>query len=546
MAIEVGQASPRDPDVGRNGFDRSIDAKLMLGFEGIEMPKHVRSLLRERDVAGFTLFRFDNVQGAAQLRALTAELQGASGGETPLLIAADQEGGQLIGLGEETTPFAGNMAIGAAGDPSLAERIGRAMGLEMRALGVNVNYAPVCDVATNPDNPALGVRSFGDDPGRVGQLAAAMVRGLQAEGVAATLKHFPGMGEARTDPHRDLPVIDLDRERLDSIEIAPFRAGIAEEARMVMVGHHAVPSISGRPDLPASVSPDVIRLLRGDLGFDGVVITDALDMASLAQGSDSVVEAIAAVRAGADLVLCAGTSAEQDRIRSGLSLAASRGLVDGSELDRSVRRVDALRRWVAGFAQPDLGVVGSAEHRALARELAERSVTLVRNEAGMAPLRLRPDGRLAAIMPGPRDLTPADTSSTVTPALAAALRRRHPRVDEFVAAHPPVPAEIADLRDRISGYDLVVVGTIDAARFAEQGELVAGIMSTGVPTIVIALRTPHDLVAFLQVSTYICTYSVHPSSVEAAVAALWGELPFKGRLPAAIPGICPTGHGLNT
>ena len=546
MAIQVGRASPQDPEVGRDRFDRPIDAKLMLAFQGTEMPKHVRSLLAERDVVGFTLFRFDNVKDAGQVRALSAELQRASRSETPLLIAADQEGGQLLGLGEDTTPFAGNMAIGAAGDPSLAERIGRAMGLEMRALGVNVNYAPVCDVATNLENPGLGIRSFGDDPRRVGQLAAAMVRGLQAEGVAATLKHFPGMGGARTDPHLELPVIDLDREHLESFDLPPFRAGIDEKARMVMAGHQAVPSITGRPDVPASVSPDVMRVLRGDLGYDGVVITDALDMGSLAQGSDLVVEAIAAVRAGVDLLLCAGSPAEQERLRSGLSLAASRGLLHGSEMDQSVRRVDALRQWVASFAQPDLDVVGSTAHRELARELAEQSVTLVRNDAGLVPVRLPPDARLAAIMPGPRDLTPADTSSTVAPALAAALRLRHPRVDEFVTAHPPVAAEIADLRDRVASYDLVVVGTIDAFRSAEQGVLVAEIMSTGAPTVVIALRTPHDLMVCPDAATYVCTYSVHPTSMEAAVAALWGEIPFRGRLPAAIPGIYPTGHGLST
>lgn len=537
--------SRRVPDGHGEGLDHTIGARLMLAFEGAEAPERVRALLGEGAVAGFTLFRSANVVDAIQLRALTADLQKSSSSGTPLLIAADQEGGQLLGLGDQTTPFAGSMAIGATGDPSLAERIGRAMGSEMRALGLNVNYAPVCDVATNPDSPALGIRSFGDDPRRVGELAGAMVRGLQAEGVAATLKHFPGMGEAGADPHRELPVLDVDREHLESIEITPFVVAIAGGARVVMVGHHAVPAITGRPDLPASVSPAVVRLLREDLGFDGVVITDALDMRSLTQDSDLVQRAVAALRAGADLLLCSPDPAEQDRVWTGVSLAASDGLIGSGEMTRSVHRIEALRRWVAGFPQPDLNVVGSDEHRALARELAERSVTLVRNDAALVPVRLPREARVASIMPRPRDLTPADTSSTVSPTLGATLRARHPRVDEFVTANPPAAGEIADLRGRMAGYNLAVVGTIDASRSPEQGELVEEVVATGVPTIVLALRTPHDLVVFPQVASYACAYGIHPQSLEAAVSALWGEKPFRGRLPAAIPGLYPTGHGLS-
>lgn len=276
-----------------------------------------------------------------------------------------------------------------------------------------------------------------------------------------------------------------------------------------------------------------------------MVITDALDMGAVARGSDHGPEAIAAVRAGADLLLCAGDPDQQERIRSGLSMVATRGLLDRAEMRGSIARIVALRRWVAGFPQPDLDVVGCDEHHALARELAERSVTLVRNEAGLLPIRLSPEARVAAIMPGPRDLTPADTSSTVVPALAPALRSRHPRVDEFVTAHPPSAAQIADLRDRVGDYDLVVIGTIDAARSPAQGDLVSEVLAAGVPTSVMALRTPHDLLACPRAGTYVSAYSILPPSVEAAVAAMWGEIPFRGRLPAAIPGMYRTGHGLS-
>jgi beta-N-acetylhexosaminidase len=503
------------------------DETLMLAFDGATVPKGVEARIRERSVAGFTLFRYRNVEGAAQVRSLTGALQAAAGGGSlPLLIAADQEGGQLLALGEETTPFAGNMALGAAGDPELAERVGAAVGREMRALGLGVNYAPVCDVATNPDNPSLGIRSFGDDPMQVAGLAVATVRGLQSEGVAATLKHFPGAGEAATDPHRELPFLGLDRDRLETVEFLPFRAGIAAGARVLMVGHYDVPSITGRPGLPTSRSTDVIRLIRRDLGFDGVVITDAMDMGAVTDGSGAAAEP-----SGVDLLLLGPDSEDRDPIR-----------LEGSEPGTVNPRVEALRRWVGSFAQPELEVVRCAEHLALARELAERSITLVRDEARLLPLKLRPDARVAVVMPALEDLTPADTSSAAAPALAAALRTAGLGVEEFVTSREPTLWEIAGLRGAAGRFDLLVVGTIDAWRGdSAQATLVTELLGTGVPTVAVALRTPHDLASYPRAGTYVCTYGILPPSMDALASALLGRIPFRGRLPAAIPGLYATG-----
>ena len=199
--------------------------------------------------AGVTLFRDHNVASVAQVRALTAALQQAARDQTrrPLLIAADQEGGQLNALGDGPTEFAGAMALGAAGDAALTERVARATAVELRALGVNINYAPVCDLATAPDNPALGIRSFGDSPAAVGELAAAYVRGLQSEGVAATVKHFPGIGEATTDTHHGMAVVEASRAELEERELVPFRAAIAAGARLTMAGHFGIPALTGDP-----------------------------------------------------------------------------------------------------------------------------------------------------------------------------------------------------------------------------------------------------------------------------------------------------------
>jgi beta-N-acetylhexosaminidase len=505
------------------------DEALMLAFDGATVPKRVEALIRERSVVGFTLFRYRNVEGAAQVRSLTGALQAAAGDPLPLLIAADQEGGQLLALGEETTPFAGNMALGAVGDPGLAERVGAAVGREMRALGLGVNYAPVCDVATNPGNPSLGMRSFGDDPVMVAGLAAATVRGLQSEGVAATLKHFPGGGDATTDPHRELPLLGRDRDRLEAVEFLPFRAGIAAGARMLMVGHYDVPAITGRPGLPTSRSPDVVRLIREDLWFDGVIITDALDMGAVTGSAGPE----AAAASGVDLLLHGPDAVERGSIR--FEGRASRpGAVS--------RRVDALRTWVGSFGQPELGVVRCAEHLALARELAERSITLVRDRAGLLPLELPANARVAVVMPAPGDLTPADTSSAVAPGLASALRTAGLAVDEFLTGRDPTPSEIAALRDAAGRFDLLVVGTIDAWRgSSSQATLVAELVGTGVPTVAVALRTPHDLASYPRAGTYVCTYGILPPSMDALASALLGRIPFRGRLPAPIPGLYATG-----
>jgi beta-N-acetylhexosaminidase len=492
-----------------------------------------------------TLFRALNSRAPGQVRELTAAIRRAAG--EPLLVAADQEGGQLVALGEGATAFAGNMALGAAGDEELAERVGRATGRELLAMGVDVAYAPVCDVASNPANPALGIRSFGDDPETVGRLAAAVVRGLRSAGVAPTAKHFPGLGDLGLDSHHGLAAVAAGQgpERLEAVELVPFRAAIDAGARLVMSAHVAVPALTGDDTLPATLArPVMTELLRDRLGFDGLSVTDALDMAALAQGPAQVVDAIAAVRAGVDLLLTMPDEAARERIEIGLRQAARRGLVAPAAVARTRERVAGLRAWLATFDQPSLDIVGCADHRALARELAARSVTLVRDDAGRLPLRLPADALVGVIQPAPVDLTPADTSSLVGPTLAAAIAARHPRVASFVTGQPPADAEVAALRERAAEHDLLVVGTISASLDPAQAALVHELLATGVPVVTVALRTPWDLLAYPAAQTHACSFGILPASVEALADALWGAIPFSGRLPVVLGELYPRGHGL--
>jgi beta-N-acetylhexosaminidase len=403
-------------------------------------------------------------------------------------------------------------------------------------MGVNVVYAPVLDVASNPVNPALGIRSFGDDAVWVERHGAAMVRGLQSAGVAACIKHFPGAGEAEADPHHGLVTVSDSWDDLDAWTLVPFEGAIGAGARMVMSGHIGLPAVTGRDDLPATLSREVMTgLLRDHLGFDGVSITDALDMAGVGLGPNGVPDVIAALRAGVDLLLTAADPAARERIEATLADAVARGALDAETSTASERRLAALREWLKSFGDPpDVDVVGGAEHRALAAELAARSITLFRDPARLLPIRWEAVGRVLAVMPRPTDLTPADTSSTVEPALGAALRRYHGDVDEVVVEPEPDAASIAAVRARAEAADLAVVGTIDALRLPAQLDLVQAVVGTGTPTITVAMRGPWDVAAIPWGPTAFATYSILPESLAAFAAVLGGNAPALGLLPVRV------------
>lgn len=517
----------------------SLNRHLMLAFEGTDIPDWLAFDLADSPPAGITLFRKLNMVSPDQIARLTTSLQTANPDGAPLLIAVDQEGGQLQGL-IDSTPFAGNMALGAVDDPELTRRVAQAMGAELAAVGINLNYAPVADVATRPANPSLGVRSFGEDPNAVSAHVAAAVEGYKASGVLCTLKHFPGKGEAVVDPHYELPRLDLDRERLDRVELAPFRAGFAAGAELLMTGHYAVPTLTGSATTPISMSERAIDgFVRAEMGFDeGLVITDALDMGALDQGAGQVVDIIASVRGGTDLLLVMPDDSLRERARVAMERGVSRGLIPEATLERSRRRIDRVRQ---GLSTPAIepGRVGS--HQELAAELARRSVTLVRNDAGTLPLRLEPSDRVVVLEPEATNVTPADTTALYEPGLAIAVGAVHGEVTGIVYPHEPTTSDVAGLVDRARGHEVVIVGTVNAT--TGQAELVNRLAESGLPLVTIAMREPQDLGSYPDVSTHVCTYSSHTPSLTALAEALLGNVAFAGRLPVSIPGLYPIGHG---
>ncbi|HJQ91895.1 MAG TPA: glycoside hydrolase family 3 N-terminal domain-containing protein [Acidimicrobiia bacterium] len=521
----------------------AADPHLMLAFEGTEVPGWLRQRLDDSPPAGVSLFREWNMTSPGQVAELTSALQAANSSPLPLLIAVDQEGGQLIGL-TGSTEFAGNMAIGATGDIDLAAQVAVAMGRELAAVGINVNYAPVADVASRALNPSLGIRSFGDDPEQVARFTAAMVTGFNEGGVLATLKHFPGSGEAEVDPHYELPLLGLERDRLEQVELPPFRAGVAAGAELLMVAHQVVPSLTGNSEVSICASEIGINgFVRSELGFDRVVISDALDMGALDQGPAQVVEIIAMMRAGTDLLLCMPDPELQDRARLALERGHARGLITDDTLKAAIARVERARSSIRTIEiRPD--IVGSPDHLELAKRLAEESITLVRNDDSLIPLQSEPGLRILALEPEPVNVTPADTTALYSPQLAAALRSRHAAVTEIVYPHRPERSDISAVVEKAEDHDLIILGTVTAT--PGQVDLANVLLDLGKPLITVALRTPFDLASYPGSKTHVCTYSSHRPSLDALTSALFGGISFRGHLPAAIPALYPRGHGIET
>ncbi|MDQ7903139.1 glycoside hydrolase family 3 protein [Phytohabitans sp. ZYX-F-186] len=434
-----------------------------------------------------------NVDSPQQVRGLTTGLQAASAklaaGSAPLLIGTDQEYGVVTRIKTGVTALPSAMGAGAAGDPRLTEAAWRAAGDELAALGVNVDFAPVADVLGNAGSSVIGSRSFGADPTQVSAQVAGAVRGLQASGVAATLKHFPGHGHTAGDSHDALPGLGQSRASLDRGDLPPFVAGIGAGAKLVMSGHLDVKAID--PGTPATFSRKVLTdLLRGQLGFQGVVVTDGMNMAP-AKRWPAGEAAVRALNAGNDLLLMPDKLPEAyNGLLSGLRV----GDLSRARLVEAVTRVLTLRFELAGGAAPEMSTVGSAAHREAAAKLAAAAVTQLRGACGTA-------------LRGPVQVTAAGGRDTARGWLVEALRA-------------------AGVQVVTSGGTVVhLVGYGDG-----QGDLRKGAAVT------VAMDTPY-LLAKSDSPVLLATYSSSQPSMAALAAVLAGKTPAKGRSPVPVTGL---------
>ena len=474
----------------------------------------------------------------------------------PLMTAADFEWGVGMRLAGATR-FPRAMAFGAAGDDQLAFEAGRITALEGRALGVHVDFAPVADVNNNPRNPVINIRSFGEDPSRVGALASAWVRGLQQGGMLATMKHFPGHGDTAVDSHLGLPVIPHPRDRLNAIELAPFKAGLSAGAAGVMVAHIELPALDGTAG-PATFSrPVVSGLLRDEMKFQGLIYTDAMNMDAVAKMGTPGENAVRAVLAGIDVVL--DPPDPMDAFR-GLKAAVESGQLPRPRLEASVRRVLEAKarvglhktRAVALDAVPT--VVGTRQHASVARQVSERAITLIRDEQSNVPLKVARSGSVLflSVLDYPRGWRIAAPSRAFLPA----LRERWPDVQAIEVSDQTTANELALIRAMAPRFDAIVAAVFVRASSGTNRldlaapvtsliqELGRGSMRRSQPFVAAFFGSPYAPMSVPDLPAMLLTYDFSDVAEESAVRAISGEISIGGRLPIALPGLFPVGHGL--
>lgn len=468
----------------------------------------------------------------------------------PLWITADFEGGVgLRYIGATRLPRA--MAMGATGNPEMAYQAARITAEEARALGVQVNFYPVVDVNNNARNPIINIRSFGGDPNQVGLMARAYIRGSQEHGVMATAKHFPGHGDTSTDSHLELPVVDVDRARLNSIELPPFRAAIEEGVGGVMSAHIALPQIEAER-LPATLSPKMLTgILRGEMKFNGVIFTDALNMRGVAAHYPEGEAAVRAIKAGADVLLYP-PSVEQAFVAVKHAVEADE--IKVSRLDESVRRILSAKQKLGldhnRFV--DIGnldkALGTNEHQRTAQQIIENAITLVRDTRKVLPLKLAPEQKVLFISmvdnsDGWRDGVPGS-------AFFAGLVRRHQGSTHVYVTDKTSPAEFELIKKLAALSDAVIVNAfIRVASFKgsidmSEGEinLLKHLSTIKRPFAFVLFGSPYLLSFVPELPTYVLAYEYYPIAEEASLKAVLGEIEFKGKLPIELPGFYPIGH----
>ncbi len=514
-----------------------------------EVFKRIQRDIKEFHVGGYHMLgEVNTLHEPAGVALLLNHLQEMS--KLPLWITADFEGGAgLRYLGATRLPRA--MAMGATGNEEYAFEAGRVTAREARAIGIHVNFYPVVDVNNNARNPIINIRSFGGDPRLVSRMARAYIRGSQSEGVMSTAKHFPGHGDTSTDSHLELPSVDVDRARLDEIELPPFRAAVEEGVGGVMSAHIALPRIETEK-VPATLSQRMLTgVLRQEMKFDGVIFTDAMNMRGVAAHYPEGEAAVRAVRAGADIILYPPSV---EKAFNGLKAAAQSGEITESRIDESVRRIlkakERLgldRNRFTDINKLD-AVLGSSDHQHAAREIIESSITLVRDSRGALPLALEPAHKALFISmvdnsEGWRDGVPGR-------AFLAELVKRHPATTSIYVSDKTSPAEFEMIRKLAALSDVIICnGFIRVSSFKGSVDMTEGeinllrhLSSLSKPFVFVLYGSPY-LISFVpELPTYVLAYEYYPAAEEASARAVLGEIEFKGRLPVELPGFYDIGH----
>jgi beta-N-acetylhexosaminidase len=535
--------------------------------------KEIRRQVEQNHVGGIILFRgpvYESVHLVNRMQQFARE---------PLLISADLESGTGMRF-EDATDLPWNMAVGATGNPDYARRAGELTAREARALGVEHILAPDADVNNNAANPVINVRSFGEDPAGVARYVTAFILGAQSAGVIATAKHFPGHGDTATDSHRGLPVINVARSRLESVELVPFRAAIGAGVGAIMSAHIGLPQIdptqvSPLPRdsilhpayadrevivenavLPGTLSPVILGgMLRGELGFDGIVVTDALDMSGLTIYFKQDEAAVRAVLAGADMLLKPG---DPDAVLRGVRDAVRSGRITEARVEQSSRKILAAK-YDLGLAERRITpledidhVVAGPEAMKLADEIAEHAITLVRDDAHL----LQREGE-SGLKNGARvfnlAITNGEDRAFVANPFVSQLSSQGRRPDTVVLDSRSTDDEVKAALERAQKADVVIAsmygrvrsGAANSVGIPDQGaRVLKALLESRKPVVGISFGNPYLLENFTALQTYLVAYGDMPSLQRAAARALLGQLDLTGRLPISLPGLYPRGTGI--
>lgn len=525
--------------LARMSVEEKVGQLLFLGFGGTRMDDTIRDFLVDKKPGAVALFS-RNIKTPKQTMALIRDVRALDPAGVPIFISVDQEGGNVVRLTSLATVLPSNMAIGATNSEELARRSGQALGRDLRIMGFNMNLAPVLDVNSNPKNPVIGIRSFGGSPELVGTLGTAFMRGMQDEGVAAVAKHFPGHGDTSSDSHFAMPELAHDESRLREVELVPFARALAEGLDAVMTAHIALPKIAEEPHMPATVSKNVLtELLRQGLGYDGLVITDGLEMEGIVSQYGSGEAAVRAVEAGADMVMVLWFPERKEEVHRALLHAVKTGRISEERLDRSVRRILVTKARRGLFAQKLLPVAEAlaalqdGKHRHVSDEIAERAITVVKNEGHVLPL-----ARDAAVV-----------VASTEPRFASEIARAHGKTTTVRLAPVPVRGnvkrEVESLARTARQKDASVV--VLGFMAPEWAPLVAALRQElpGVKVVAVSFASPYLLSDFPDVDGYVCAFGFRNESEIAAARVLTGRLRPAGALPVDLPTGQRIGHGLS-
>ena len=539
--------------IAKMTIEEKVGQMFMLAFAADQL-EAARILMVDHLVGG-AYIGDENVPNARAAIELTRTLQSYARGTRlgiPLLLGADQEGTWSV-MTAESAMGPGNMALGASGDPQYAYDMYRVIANEMAAVGLNTVLGPACDCNSNPDNSIIEMRSFGEDPELVAAMTAAAVRGLQDNGAVATLKHFPGHGDTRMDSHRGLPTVERPRDELFRIDLRPFAAGIQAGAKIVMTAHIIFTALD--PERPATLSPVILGdVLRGELGFEGVVVSDSMNMASMKRNYQPADAAIQAFQAGVDLMMLAEehydhdaeTYLENQRSLIGAVIrAVEDGTIGSERVDDAVARVLRLKREARFSVEPRPQapiIVGQTSHRAVELEAARAAAAVLRDRKDLLPLKAGAPVTLV-------NSTQRSAYTVLRQTRGIGPNQATPAFDVFVDAMRARCVDVAVIvAEDYAGVDLPAVGLIIAVSenytlpgmdFDQSRQAaIIGDLQQRAPErlIVVALRDPYQLARYADIDTYVCSFSFRPCAAMATAELLLGEIEPRGKTPVSVPG----------